>query len=77
MSKPDPPRSHFLPRTRDGRIAVAAFVALFALAMPPTTHTVLNRVEPDLLGIPFLYVALFGIYAALIGVLVWAYRRGV
>ena len=77
---PNPPRrtrSHFVPRTRDGWIASIAFVALLLLAMPPVTHTLLNRVEPWLLGLPFFYVVLLAIYTALIGVLVWALRRGV
>ena len=69
--------SHWLPRTRDGWTACIAFTALFLLAMPPVTHTLLNRVEPTLLGVPFLFVALLAIYTALIGVLVWALRRGV
>jgi hypothetical protein len=69
-------RSHWIPRTRDGRIAVAKFLGLFLLAMPPATHTLLDRVQPTVLGVPFLFVALLAIYAALIGVLVWAYRRG-
>lgn len=69
-------RSHWLPRTRDGRVAVAAFLVLFALCMPPVTHTVLNRAAPWVLGVPFLYAALLVVYVALIGVLVWALRRG-
>ena len=69
-------RSHLVPRTRDGWIATVAFLALFALAMPPVTHTVLNRVQPVVLGLPFLYAALLVVYVALIGVLVWTYRRG-
>lgn len=79
MNLNDPPayRSHFLPRTRDGWIAVVAFVALLALAMPPVTHTVLNRIEPVVGGLPFLYASLLVVYVALIGVLVWALRRGV
>jgi hypothetical protein len=72
-----PRRSHFIPRTRDGWIATVAFLALFALAMPPFTHTVLNRTDPWILGLPFFYFALLVIYCALIGVLVWAYRRDV
>ena len=76
MAKLAHSRCRFWPRTRDGRIAVVAFVALFMLAMPPVTHTVLNRVEPTFLGLPFFYVALFVVYTALIGVLIWAYRRG-
>ena len=72
-----PRRSHFLPRTRDGRIATIAFLALFLLAMPPVTHTVLNRTSPWILGLPFSYVALLTVYSALISVLIWAFRRGV
>jgi hypothetical protein len=72
-----PRRSHLLPRTRDGRMAAAAFVVLFALAMPPVTHTLLNRTEPWIFGMPFLFVGLLVIYCALIGVLLWAYRRGI
>jgi hypothetical protein len=70
-------RSHLVPRTRDGWLATGAFLALLALAMPPVTHALLNRVEPVLLGLPFLYAWLLLVYFALIGVLVWAYRRGV
>jgi hypothetical protein len=70
-------RSHLLPRTRNGWIASAAFAGLFALAMPPVTHGLLNRIEPSISGIPFFFVALFAVYCGLIGVLVWAYRRGV
>ena len=70
-------RSHLVPRTRDGKVATLAFLALFVLAMPPMTHTVLNRIEPTLFGLPFFYVSLFVIYTALIGVLVWALKRGV
>ena len=76
MSEP-PRRSRFLPRTRDGWIAAVAFGAVFLLAMPPVTHTLLNRIEPSVLGVPFLYVALFVVYVVLIAVLIWAYRRGV
>jgi hypothetical protein len=70
-------QSHFVPRTRDGRIATIAFLALFALAMPPVTHTVLNRIEPWVAGLPFLYASLLAVYTGLIVVLLWALRRGV
>ncbi len=70
-------RSHFVPRTRDGWIATVAFLVLFAIAMPPVTHTLLNRVYPEIFGLPFLYAVLLFVYVALIGVLVWALRRGV
>lgn len=77
MSSSSPPRRRFLPRTRDGCIVTVAFAALFLLAMPPVTHAFLNRIEPSFFGVPFLYVALFVIYVALIAVLILAYRRGV
>ncbi len=70
-------RSHLVPRTRDGWVATIAFVAIFLLAMPPVTHTLLNRTEPWILGVPFIFAALFAVYVALIAVLIWAYRRGV
>ena len=70
-------RSHYRPRTREGWIATVAFLLLFALCMPPVTHIVLDRVEPWILGFPFLYAALLFVYVALIGVLVWALRKGV
>lgn len=72
-----PPRSHFLPRTRDGWIATIVFVALFVLAMPPVTHAVLDRPDSWIAGWPFLFVVLLVIYTALIAVLVWTLRRGV
>lgn len=70
-------KSHFIPRTREGWTATAAFLVLFALCMPPFTHTVLNRIEPTVLGVPFFYAALLVIYGLLIGVLVRALRSGV
>lgn len=45
--------------------------------MPPVTHGLINRVEPVILGLPLLYAWLLGVYVALIGVLIWTYRRGV
>jgi len=72
-----PLRSHWIPRTRDGRLATLAFLAIFLLALPPVTHTLLNRVHPTVLSVPFLFVALLAVYTALIAVLLWALRRGV
>lgn len=76
MSRPLP-RSHFVPRTRDGWIATISFLALFLLAMPPVSHLVLDRVEPWILGMPFFFVALLVVYTGLIGILLWTLRRGV
>ena len=69
-------QSHFIPRTRDGWIACISFLVIFLLAMPPVTHTFLDRTEPWILGLPVIYVTLFRVYTVLIGVLIWALRRG-
>jgi hypothetical protein len=67
--------SHFVPRTLAGRLAVAAFVALMAMAQPPIVFALANRIEPWLLGMPFLFSYLLLVYAAMIAVLVAAARR--
>ena len=74
---PTGPSSHFVPRTPAGRRATVAFLLLFVLCMPPVTHTVLNRIEPVWLGLPFLWLALLVIYTLLVVVLVRTYRSGV
>jgi len=68
-------RSHLVPRTTSGRVALLAFLALFALAQPPVVHGVVNRTEPWILGLPFLFVYLLVVYTALIGVLTWTAWR--
>lgn len=68
-------RSHYVPRTTAGRLAVGAFLALLLLAEPPIVFAIANRVEPWLLGFPFLYAYLLFVYIALIAVLVLAARR--
>lgn len=71
-----PERSHYRPRTRNGWIATILFVATMALAQPPIVHRFMNRVEPWVLGMPFLYAWLLAVYVLMIGVLIWAYRKG-
>lgn len=68
--------SHFRPRTRDGRVAVVLFAVLFAFTQPPLVFVLANRSNPWLLGLPFLYIYLLGLYLAMIAVLIWAFRRG-
>jgi hypothetical protein len=68
-------RSHLLPRTRNGWVAVVLFLVLLALAEPPIVHGLADRVEPWIFGLPFLYAYLLGVYAALIAVLIWALRK--
>jgi hypothetical protein len=59
-----------------GWVAVVLFLGLLALAQPPVVHTWANRIEPWVLGFPFLYGYLLVVYVALIGVLLWVLRRG-
>ena len=67
-------RSHFVPRTRTGRLVVGLFLLLFACAEWPILPLA-NRIDPTFLGMPFLFVYLAVIYAALIAVLIHAARR--
>lgn len=57
-------------------MAVLLFLALLALAEPQIVDTLANRIYPWIFGFPFLYSYLLIIYVALIGVLLWAMRRG-
>ncbi len=68
-------KSHFWPRTKAGWLAVVTFLALFALTQPPLLYVLANRINPRVLGLPFLYVYLLALYVLLIVVLVWAVRR--
>jgi hypothetical protein len=70
-------RSHWSPRTRDGRIALFAFLGLLLLAEPPLVYVLGNSIDPQILGMPFLFVYLLIVYLALIAVLIWAQRRDV
>lgn len=68
--------NHYLPRTRTGKIAVGLFLLLFLFCQPPLVFWLANRIEPVLLGMPFLFVYLLAAYFALIGVLIWARWKG-
>lgn len=72
-----PPRSHYLPRTRTGRIAAVLLLVTMALAQPPVVHGLANRIEPWILGMPFLFVYLLAVYVAIIAVLIWTMTRKV
>lgn len=63
--------AHGWPRSRAGRILLYLFVGLMALTQWPAL-TMANRIEPTIGGMPFLFVYLLVLYAALIGVLVTA-----
>jgi len=68
--------SHYRPRTRNGWVAVVLFLFLMVLVEPPIVHSLANRIDPWILGFPFLYSYLFIVYCLLIGVLLWALRKG-
>jgi len=70
-----PIRSHWLPRSAAGRTATAVFLLLFALAEPPIVHGLANRVEPWIVGLPFLYAYLLFVYLGLVAALIWAAWR--
>lgn len=70
-------RSHYLPRTRAGRVATALLLACMALSQPPVVHGLANRIEPWVFGMPFLFVYLLGVYIATIAVLIWTMRKKV
>ena len=71
------PRSHYLPRTRAGRIATILLVLCLALSQPPVVHGLVNRTEPWIFGMPFLFVYLLGVYVATIAVLIWTMKKKV
>jgi hypothetical protein len=75
LSRP-PIRSHWWPRTARGRGALVAFLALLALAQPPVVFAFANRIEPWVVGVPFLYAYLTGVYGLLLVLLalVWRWR---
>lgn len=70
-------RSHYLPRTPAGRAASLAFLACMALAQPPVVHGLADRIEPRILGMPFLFAYLLAVYLLLIAILIRTARRRV
>lgn len=64
-------RNHLIPRTGLGRRLASLFLGLFLLTQWPALPLV-NRIEPTVLGFPFLFVYLLVVYVALIVTLVTA-----
>ena len=71
------PRSHYLPRTRVGRVATVTLLACMALSQPPVVHGLANRTEPWIFGMPFLFTYLLAVYVATIAVLIWTMKKKV
>jgi hypothetical protein len=69
-------RSHWRPRTFAGVTATLLFIVLMLLAEPPAVFVIADRVEPVILGMPFLYVYLATLYVGMIAVLIWAMLKG-
>ena len=57
-------------------MAAIAFLGLLALTQPPLVFLLANRIQPWILGVPFLYAYLFIVYLAMIAVLIGALRKG-
>lgn len=68
-------RSHYVPRTSAGRLVIGLYL-LFLLAAEWPLLPFANRIEPTVLGFPFLFVYLGVIYAAKIATLIYAAKRG-
>ena len=71
------PRSHYLPRTRAGWAATLLLLACMVLSQPPVVHGLANRIDPWLLGMPFLFTYLLGVYTVTIGILIWTMLKKV
>ena len=46
-----------------------------ALSQPPVVHGLVNRIEPWIFGMPFLFVYLLAVYTAMIAVLIWTMKK--
>ena len=68
--------NHFVPRTRDGWVAVSAFLLLVLATQPPVVYVVADN-QLQILGIPLLYLYLLALYFCQIVILIWAAMRRV
>lgn len=50
-------------------------VVCMVLSQPPVVHGLVNRTEPWILGMPFLFTYLLGVYIVTIAVLVWTMSK--
>ncbi len=66
--------SHFLPRTAAGRLTVGLYLVWLAFAEWPLLPLA-NRIEPTVLGFPFVFVYLALVYAAKLATLLYAAKR--
>ncbi|MCG8606682.1 hypothetical protein MJD09_17065 [bacterium] len=69
-------RSHLIPSTRRGKTVTIFIVCLYLLIQWPILSLV-NRMHPFILGMPFLYFYLLVIYFCIIGVMIYACRKEV
>ena len=58
-------KSHWIPRSREGKLALLYFVILYLLVEWPVLK-LFNSIDPVILGFPILLVWLSGVYLLLI-----------
>jgi len=68
-------KSHFVPRTRRGRRVALIILFLYLVIQWPVLSLV-NRIEPFVLGMPLLFFYLLVIYFGIILVMLYAARKG-
>lgn len=66
--------SHFVPRTAQGRLIVVLYLLWLACAEWPLLPWA-NRIEPTVLGFPFVFAYLAAIYAAKMVTLLYAAKQ--
>ena len=64
-------KNHLIPRSRKGKLVTLTVLCLYLLIQWPILQFA-NRMEPFVLGMPFLYVYLLFIYCCIIAVMVYA-----
>lgn len=69
-------KSHLIPRTRRGKFVTLAILCLYLLIQWPILRFA-NRIQPLILGLPFLYFYLLVIYVGIIAIMVYAAKKGV
>ena len=64
-------KNHLIPRSRKGKLVTLTVLCLYLLIQWPILRFA-NRIEPFVLGMPFLYFYLLLIYFCIIAVMVYA-----
>jgi len=70
-----PFKFHFIPRSRKGKIVTVVILGIYLLLQWPALQLA-NRIEPFILGMPFLYFYLLLGYLLIIGAMIYACKEG-